>query len=74
MIAVMALWMVAEMKLSSVSRVIFLSKQAWLKFVYDLAALAVYTFPLSLQGQGQAVWVLGLISWLNVVVCVLYMC
>jgi hypothetical protein len=48
----MAPWMVAQMTVGSVSRVIFLSKQAWLKFVYDLAALTVYTFPFYLQGQG----------------------
>ncbi|WP_206751738.1 lipopolysaccharide biosynthesis protein [Rhodothermus marinus] len=73
MMAAMAPWMVAQMTVSSVSRAVFLSKKAWVKFVYDLAALAVFGAPFYLHGQGQAVWVLGLISWLNVALYVFYL-
>jgi len=73
MMAAMAPWVVVQMTVSSVSRVVFLSRKAWVKFMYDLAALAVFGAPFYLHGQGHAVWVLGLISWLNVVLYALYL-
>jgi O-antigen/teichoic acid export membrane protein len=61
MMAVMAPWMVAQMTVGSVSRVIFLSPWSWMKFIYDTLALAVASLPLALNlGSLRA---LMLLSW-----------
>jgi O-antigen/teichoic acid export membrane protein len=61
MMAVMAPWMVAQITVGSVSRVIFLSPWSWMKFIYDTLALAVASLPLALNlGSLRA---LMLLSW-----------
>lgn len=61
MMAVMAPWMVAQLTVSPVSRVIFLSRWSWMKLVYDTSALMIIALLLGLKlDSGKA---LTFLSW-----------
>ena len=44
MMAIMSPWMVAQLTVSPVSRIVFLSQWQWVKFLYDGLALGIFAF------------------------------
>ncbi|WP_347241444.1 oligosaccharide flippase family protein [Thermus sp.] len=61
MIAVMAPWMVAQLTVSPVSRVVFLSRWSWIKLVYDMSALMIFALLLGLELDSSKA--LAFLSW-----------
>jgi O-antigen/teichoic acid export membrane protein len=70
MMSIMAPWMVAQLVVSPVSRVVFLSRFPWAKLVYDaLSVLAVGAlFIVQLSPEGA----LRLLTWLYVALYAFY--
>jgi O-antigen/teichoic acid export membrane protein len=71
MLRAMAPWMAAQMAVSPVSRVVFLSPYSWLKLVYDFTALLAVSLPLWWKAD-SAVHALFLVAWVKVALYVLY--
>lgn len=76
MAAAYAPWMVAQMAVSPVSRVVFLSKRSWIKLFYDSVSLLVVTCLPYLAmnvwrcGAVEALWIL---SWAKVALYLFYL-
>jgi hypothetical protein len=71
MLRAMAPWMAAQLAVSPVSRVVFLSSYSWIKLVYDFSFLLIVGLPLWWKAN-SAVSALFLMAWAKVVVYVLY--
>lgn len=71
MLRAMAPWMAAQLAVSPVSRVVFLSSYSWIKLVYDFSSLLIVGLPLWWKAN-SAVSALFLMAWAKVVVYVLY--
>ena len=70
MMSIMAPWMVAQLVVSPVSRVVFLSRFPWAKLVYDaLSVLAVGALFIVHLSPEEALW---LLTWLYVALYALY--
>lgn len=72
MMRAMAPWLVAMLAISPVSRVVFLSKYAWLKLIYDLLSIAVVSSPLFLSIEDPIV-ALTVVSWAKAGQLILYL-
>ena len=71
MLQAMAPWMAAQMAVSPVSRVVFLSPYSWLKLVYDFSALLAVSLPLWCRAD-SAVHALFLVAWVKAALYALY--
>jgi O-antigen/teichoic acid export membrane protein len=71
MLRAMAPWMAAQMAVSPVSRVVFLSPYSWLKLVYDFSALLAVSLPLWCRAD-SAVHALFLVAWVKAALYALY--
>ncbi|WP_448377633.1 lipopolysaccharide biosynthesis protein [Fervidobacterium sp.] len=70
MMSIMAPWMVAQLAVSPVSRVVFLSRLPWVKLVYDgLSVLAIWALFIVHFSPEEA---LKLLAWLYVALYTLY--
>lgn len=70
-VAALAPWLSAQLVVSPVSRVVFLSRYGWLKLMYDTISVLVVSLPLFLSSK-SAVNALSLVSWLKTAQLLLY--
>jgi len=73
MMGVMGPWMAAQLAVSPVSRLVFLTPRAWLKLFYDTTSLLVVTTPAWLWRNDQPEEALLKMSLLMVFAYVLYL-
>lgn len=74
MMAVMAPWMVAQLTVSPVSRVVFLSRWSWVKLVYDLLSLVSFGLVFLIDANGlNASKTLLFLSWIQALLYGMYM-
>jgi len=71
MMALMAPWMMAQLTVSPVSRVVFLSKWPWVKLIYD--ALSLFVMALLFLWSYPPEKALASLSWMYVALYVLYL-
>lgn len=72
MMAAMAPWLVSQLTVSPVSRVVFLSKWSWVKLVYDLLSLASFGLVL-LVADADPLRSLVFLSWIEASLYGVYM-
>lgn len=71
MMAVMAPWMVAKLVVGSVSRVVFLTRQSWVKLIYDFFALISFGFVF-MGVESEFIHALMRLSLINLLLYVVY--
>jgi O-antigen/teichoic acid export membrane protein len=70
--AIMAPWMVAQLTVNPVTRVIFLSRWSWIKLIYDIGSLASFGF-LFLIHEEDFFHSLKIISWVQATLYAIYL-